>query len=243
MNENEILSLVQEADPPDPMTFVEDIVRPLALKKVSDTILHCQDCPCASNAIHSVPTGDPAKASVLVIGESVIEEQKESGKNVVAPFEGTKENELLNKLWTAYHVKMDALYFVNTVNCYPGDTIGKKLLKRIPSTEECENCSIYLNYIIRALQPLYIILMGNIALNNFKKSRIEDERGKWMDIQGIPTMPTYSPSYLLQIEKLKDKEIVETYKEDMSDDVYRVFERLVEDFPDDWKNVLSAPLD
>lgn len=241
--EDSILDLVKQADPDNPVEYVTDIVRPLAVDKVKQTILSCKDCPCAQYGMHSIPYGDAKKASILVIGDSILEQQKNLGKTEIIPFEGTEEGEMLDKVWAAYHVKKDALFFMNAVNCYTADTVEDRILHRIPDTEEEKCCKNYLYYVIQSLQPLYIILLGNVVLNIFKKAKMEEERGKWMDVMGIPAMPTYSPTYLRTIAELKDADIVEEYKADFSEDLYQVFHRVMEDFPDDWQNILEEKLE
>ena len=235
--EEQILNLVKEADPANPVEYVQSIVKPLARQKLDSYIMGCSDCD-TCRSTKSITHGN-VNAAIMIIGESVLEEQV--GDEAVHPFVGTAEGALLDKLLDAYHVNRDELFWINAVNCFTYKEVNGKQLKRAPSKTEVEGCRVFLEYAIDVIKPVAIILLGNVALNMFHKNAITQARGQWVDVRGIPAMPTYHPSYLLHLEGKKDPDLVEIDKGDFCEDVLQVLLRIQKDFPDN--NVLLEKLE
>lgn len=226
--EDKILQLVQEADPSNPMSYVEDIVKPLARKKLDGYISTCGDCD-TCRGTKSLTYGNH-NAAVMIIGESVLEEQ--CGEKEVFPLQGAPEWEMMQKIVSAYNINPEQLFWMNAVNCYTFKEVNGKKLKRTPCSAETAGCKIFLDYAIDVVKPNYIILLGNIALNAFEENSISKCRGEWTAIKGIPTMPTYSPTYLRQLEDVKEEDIVQEYKADFCYDIKQVFLRAQREFPE-----------
>jgi uracil-DNA glycosylase family 4 len=239
--EGQILALVKEANPENPLAYVHSIVKPMAREKLDGYIAGCSDCKCVCSGPKSITMGD-VNAAIMIIGESVIESQaKECESDYVYPFEGTSEGEMLDKLLNHYKVNHDELFWINAVNCFTHKEVNGKLIKRAPAKTEVDNCKVFLEYAIETVKPVAIILLGNIALNMFHKEAISQARGTWINVMGIPAMPTYHPSYLLHLQEKQDPEIVENYKIDFCEDVKAVFQYIQDNFPDN--NVLLEKLE
>lgn len=237
--DEQILALVQEANPENPLAYVHSLIKPMAREKLDNYILDCTDCEIC-NGPKCLTSGNEHGA-IMVIGESIIEEQVKDGEITVYPFHGTAEGELLNKLFTYHHVNYDELFFMNAVSCFPCKEVNGKLIKRAPAKTEVNNCKVFLEYAIEIVKPVAIVLLGNIALNMFHKEAISQARGNWIDVKGIPAMPTYHPSYLLHMQDKQDPEIVEVYKGDFCEDILQVFKYIQDNFPDN--NVLLEKLE
>lgn len=236
-HEEQILALVKEANPANPVDYVQRIVKHLAREKLDSYIVGCNDCE-TCRGTKSITNGN-INAAIMIIGESVMESQ--ANNETVYPFEDTEEMALLDKLFDAYHVNRDELFWINAVNCFTYKEVNNKQLKRAPSKTEVENCRVFLEYAIDVIKPVAIILLGNVALNMFHKNAITQARGQWIDVRGIPAMPTYHPSYLLHLEGKKDPELIEIDKGDFCEDVLQVLLRIQKEFPDN--NVLLEKLE
>ena len=192
--EETILALVKEADPDNPLEYVRNIVKGFAREKLDRYILACQDCPiCHSTKTLTYGSVD---ASVLVIGSYALEEQN-TKEGSTYPFSGTRAYDILDKTLRFYGFNTEEFFFINAVNCCPVSVVSDKEFMRIPNREEERNCTIFLDYAIQLLQPVFIIILGNIALNHFIKESIMDLHGKVIQAKGIPAIATYSPEYLL----------------------------------------------
>lgn len=223
-NEKEILRLLEEADPQNPIEYLHRIARPLARRKLDELIRSCKDCPtCKLSDARSVTFGDN-QASVLIINEGIYESQL--GFDNIYPLQGTLEMRYLDKIIDAYHINRRHLFWVNAVNCYTCTQINDKTIERTPNSHEADFCRGYVDNIIEILHPVLIILLGNIPLNLFSRGRsIMQAHGQWIDIHGIKTMPVYSPHFLLQLKKDKEKlpELIEEYELDFCEDLRKAF--------------------
>jgi uracil-DNA glycosylase len=79
-------------------------------------------------------------------------------------------------------------------------------------------------------------LLGNIALNLFKKDKITNARGNWIEVKGIPAMPVFHPEYFVQIEGKEHPDIVQEKKDLFVEDIRNVLLMIQEKYPNN--NVL-----
>ena len=71
---------------------------------------------------------------------------------------------------------------------------------RKPTTEEINYYRPYVFEIIRLVNPLIILLTGNVASQSvLNKTGITSLRGKWTEMDGRWIMPIFHPSYLLRV--------------------------------------------
>lgn len=237
--EDKILKLVKEADPIDPVGYVRRIVSDYALEKLRDYIVKCEDCPIHCG-IKTIPKGN-AGAEVMFVGEALSEEQIYlSDRTWHYPFENTHGWEILETVFDYFHINRDALFFANTINCFPHAEVNGQILGRVPSKSEVENCRAFLDYTIEVVRPKAIVLLGAVSLNAFKKGAISKERGQWFEIKGIPAVATYHPEYFRQIEGRKPPEIVEELKIDFVEDLKSVFLYIQNNFPDN--KLITKPI-
>lgn len=236
-NKSKILNLVKQADPINPLEYVRDAIKDYAIEKLNSYILQNND---ELDGPKSITRGNP-HADIMIIGESVSEPQLELGKDIVCPMEGTRGLEMLETVLNHFNVNPDEVFYMNTVNIFPYKEIDGKKLPRTPSKKEVDEHKIFLNYAIDVIRPSLIILLGSVALNVFKKDAISRARGEWIDVRGIPAMPTYHPEYFVQIEGKKHPDIIEELKIDFVDDIQKALLYLQSNFPDN--NVLLSKIE
>ena len=192
--EETILALVKEADPANPLEYVRNIVKGFAREKLDRYILECKDCPIHHST--KTLTYGSVDASVLVVTDFVLGEQN-TKEGSTYPLEGTDAYEILDKTLQFYGFNIKEFFFMNAVNCCPVSKVSGQEFTRIPKLEEKKNCQVFLDYCIQMLQPVFIIILGNIALNHFVKDTVLNLHGKVIQAKGIPAIATYSPEYLL----------------------------------------------
>lgn len=232
----EILQLVRNADPANPLDYVHDIVRGYAREKLDTYIRGCTDCDICSE--HRTSVRGNSNATVLIIGESPSEDQVSSGE-LLQPF-ANQAGGILDSVFGQMGINQDQLFYINAVSCWPHKVVGDEVVSRTPHKKEVEACSVFVNYAIQLVQPLVIVLLGGIALNLFKKDSITAARGQWLDVKGIPTMPTYHPGYFLKIEGKKDPEIVNMQKWEFYNDLRKAFMYVYETYPDN--SLINQPI-
>ena len=99
-----------------------------------------------------------------------------------------------------------SVYVANVVKCVIKDELIASAHRSVRTTE-IQACRGYLLRQIALVHPRVIVLFGGVALSAlFGKGSIGSARGQWQEFQGIPVMPTYHPSYVLNMAKSKADE-------------------------------------
>jgi DNA polymerase len=106
--------------------------------------------------------------------------------------------QLLDKILQAADFNPEAdIYITNSVFRMPPGDDGKSFRK--PNDKEIEFYRPFVFEIIRLMNPLVILLTGNVACQSvLQKTGITSLRGKWTELDGHWLMPIFHPSYLLR---------------------------------------------
>ncbi len=139
-----------------------------------------------------ISRGNP-KARLMLIGEAPGPQENEQGK----PFVG-RSGKLLDKILQAAAFDSDEDIFIsNSVFRMPPGEGGKTFRK--PTNDEIAYYKPYLLEIVRLIDPLLVLLIGNVATQSILgKTGITKLRGQWFDWNGRICMPIFHPAYLLR---------------------------------------------
>lgn len=182
--ERKILQIVRKVNPDDPIEYVRNIVKDIARSKLDHKIRTCKACD-ISFPNKSVTYGS-TNADILILSDYVLP--------------GDKNQEAWNMIQSTlnfYNIDLHRCFFMNAVNCCPYLKLEHEVLYRIPNLHEEQSCRRYIDQAIAIVKPKFMIILGNTTLNSMISSNLEIVRGKILDVKGIPTMVTYSPSHLL----------------------------------------------
>jgi DNA polymerase len=169
-------------------TPIGDAEKHAKLEAVRAELGDCRRCPlCEQRKSIVFGEGDPA-AKVVFVGEGPGEEEDKSGR----PFVG-RAGELLTKMIEAVGWRREDVYICNIVKCRPPRN-------RDPEPAEVASCEPFLVAQLRAISPAAIVTLGKPAISALvgRPVAITKMRGRWLEWQGIPVMPTYHPAYLLR---------------------------------------------
>lgn len=157
-----------------------------AMMKLEDDPLF----PAGTNMV--IYRGNP-QARLMIIGEAPGTEEDRQGK----PFVG-RSGQLLDQILQSVHLDPEQDVFItNAVFRLPPGDDGKPLRK--PTTDEIIYYKPYLLEIIRLVDPLVMLLTGNVATESLlEKTGITKLRGQWFEWQGRWAMPIFHPAYLLR---------------------------------------------
>lgn len=212
MSKEEILKLVEKENPDNPIEFVNSIVRDLAINKLNDYIYNCKECDISNCTSRTYASGN-SNASIMIILD-----QAEDNDNI-NPL-NTEAGEILLNTLDKLGVYEEDLFTMNAINCFPHRESGEK---RPPTKKERENCRHFLDYAIKAVDPLLIISLGGIAVNTINeeigKVGIKQIRGQWFYYKGIPVMPTFHPSFFTEVKEWSSEELSESYKKQCEEDI------------------------
>ncbi len=166
--------------------------QPDTLEELIDKMMNMSDDPLADAGTNVVISRGNPEAKLLLIGEAPGPQENIQGR----PFVG-RAGQLLDKILQAANFDPDRdVYITNSVfRMPPGDE--KEFRK--PTNEEIEYYRPYVHGIIRLIDPLIILLTGNVATYSILgKTGITRLRGEWTNLNGRWIMPIFHPSYLLR---------------------------------------------
>ena len=174
-----------------PFMPAETMPRKEELKAIAASIAVCTKCPLHARRTKTVPGQGNTSPDILFIGEGPGEDEDLQGLAFVG-----RAGQLLTRLIVRMGFTRDEVFIANIVKCRPPNN-------RKPLPEEINACRPYLEAQIAVLKPKTIVLLGASALEGLIPSQlpgrtISKVRGKWLEYQNIPTMPTFHPSYLLR---------------------------------------------
>jgi DNA polymerase len=156
---------------------------------------NCTRCKLGKGRTKLVYGTGSATARLVFVGEAPGEDEDLSG----IPFVG-KAGQLLTKMIEAMGLSRDTVYICNTVKCRPPNN-------RNPEADELSSCEPFLVGQLAAIKPEVIVTLGKFAAQALLRDQtpISRLRGSWREYQGIPTMPTFHPAYLLRSPDEKGK--------------------------------------
>ena len=164
-----------------------------SLDELLDKMKRMKDDPLANAGTNIVISRGNPKAKLLIIGEAPGPEENIKGK----PFVG-RAGQLLDKILQSADFDPEKdVYITNSVFRMPPGEDGKSFRK--PTTEEIDYYRPYVHEIIRLIDPVIMLLTGNVACQSILgKTGITSLRGKWTQIDDRWVMPIFHPSYLLR---------------------------------------------
>ncbi len=146
--------------------------------------------PAGTNMV--IYRGNPA-AKLMIIGEAPGTEEDRQGK----PFVG-RSGQLLDQILQAVDFDPEEdIFITNAVFRLPPGEGGKPLRK--PTNDEIDFYKPYLLEIIRLIDPVIMLLTGNVATQALLgQTGITRLRGQWFEWNGRYAMPIFHPAYLLR---------------------------------------------
>lgn len=144
-------------------------------------------------------------SKIFFCGEAPGADEEVQGEPFVGP-----AGQLLTKIIQAMGLQRSDVYIGNIMNYRP--PMPTPVGNRAPELNEMAYCLPFLKAQLDVVQPEVIVALGNTAMEGLMghdpKRRITKIRGQWMELDGIPLIPTFHPSYLLRNQSLATKRLV-----------------------------------
>jgi len=175
------------------LSFTSSSKKFSSLEAVLQAIRKMKDDPLADAGTNVVISRGNPEAKLLLIGEAPGPQENIKGKPFVGP-----AGQMLDKvLLSAEFDPEKDVYITNSVFRMPPGEDGKAFRK--PTNQEVEYYRPFVFEIIRLIDPLVILLTGNIACQSvLDKTGITTLRGQWFQADDRWLMPIFHPSYLLR---------------------------------------------
>ncbi len=156
----------------------------------------CEACTLCRTRTHTVFGVGDERAAWLIVGEAPGAEEDARGE----PFVG-QAGRLLDSMLAAIGLRRDEdVYIANVLKCRPPGN-------RNPEPYEVVQCTPHLVRQIELIRPRLILAMGRAAAQTLlnTEASIASLRGRIFSYQGVPTIVSYHPAYLLRNPPDKSK--------------------------------------
>lgn len=141
--------------------------------------------------------GNP-EAEIMLIGEAPGYEEERQREPFVGP-----AGQKLTGILKAMGLERSDVYISNICKFRPAMEGSQGTSNRAPNDAEMASCLPYVLTEIQIIQPKVIVALGGVACKGLGIGEgVMRLRGRFYEVQGIPTMVTYHPSYILREEKL-----------------------------------------
>lgn len=153
-------------------------------------LMACDSCPLRHEGnLGPVRFSGDSSSPLMFVGEGPGGVEDDYGVPLVGP-----SGQLLDKALWSVGLTRDHIYVTNIIKCRPKGN-------RTPTLEEGKRCAnIHLIKEIELVHPAVIVCLGKVAFQYFygRAASIMHNRGRWLEYNGIPVMPTYHPAFLLR---------------------------------------------
>lgn len=159
----------------------------IQLAEIKDQVQDCRKCALCEGRTNVVFGDGSPDADVMIIGEAPGRNEDLQG----VPFVGAA-GKYLDELLAIAGLKRDEVYIANVLKCRPPSN-------RDPRVEEIEQCSDYLRDQTRAINPEYLITLGNFATKFILKTDrgITSMRGRLVQRGRFKVFPVFHPAAAL----------------------------------------------
>jgi uracil-DNA glycosylase len=148
----------------------------------------CSACQFSLGEKRSKDTAKNSQAKLMIISEPA----GRSEEQMTDPFHG-EAGALLLKMLGALKINLDDVYMCMAHRCY-GPGAREKIIETKP----------YLLRQIELVKPDVLLIFGGAALNILVgEQSLMNSRGHWLEVQGVPTIATFPPAYLIHKAEAK----------------------------------------
>jgi len=168
--------------------------RGATLEAIAEEVAACTACELHAHRTHVVPgQGNGTRPDFMFVGEAPGADEDLQGLAFVGA-----AGQFLTKMIAAMGYTREDVFIANICKCRPPNN-------RTPVPQEMATCVPFLKRQIALVKPRCLVLLGRTAMTGlFPEQRLR--RGVWYEYEGIPTIATFHPSYIIRFESARDPE-------------------------------------
>ena len=164
-----------------------------SIEQIKNQVIKCTKCQLCETRTNAVPGKGNIHSKVIFVGEAPGRSEDKNGE----PFVGAAGKKLTTALESA-GISREDVYITNVVKCRPPNN-------RVPSLDEKEACSSYLESEIKEINPKIICIMGNTAYGSILGgNNITKNRGRIVEHLGNRYFITIHPAATIYNHELLD---------------------------------------
>jgi DNA polymerase len=174
----------------------EFLPRGRSLRTLRRAVQDCHGCDLYRDATQAVFGEGPAKARLMLVGETPGDKEDLEGEPFVGPAGG-----VLRKALAEAGIEVDDAYLTNAVKHFKWRPQGKRRLHQTPRAGEMNACRPWLEAEVEAVGPEAIVALGATATRSLfgTKVKVMKDRGTFLesDLAPLATV-TIHPSAVLR---------------------------------------------
>jgi DNA polymerase len=174
----------------------EFLPRGRSLRALREAVQDCHGCDLYRDATQAVFGERPAKARLMLVGETPGDREDIEGEPFVGPAGG-----VLRKALVAAGIEVDDAYLTNAVKHFKWRPQGKRRLHQTPRVGEMIACRPWLEAEVAAIGPEAIVALGATATRSLfgTKVKVMRDRGALLESDLAPLAAvTIHPSAVLR---------------------------------------------
>jgi DNA polymerase len=167
-----------------------------SLKALREAVQDCHGCDLYRDATQAVFGEGPAKARLMLVGETPGDREDIEGEPFVGPAGG-----LLRKALVAAGIEVDDTYLTNAVKHFKWRQRGKRRLHQTPRVGEMNACRPWITAEVAAVKPEAIVALGATAARSLfgTEVKVTKDRGTLLESDLAPLAAvTVHPSAVLR---------------------------------------------
>jgi DNA polymerase len=167
-----------------------------SLKALREAVQDCHGCDLYRDATQAVFGEGPAKARLMLVGETPGDREDIEGEPFVGPAGG-----LLRKALVAAGIEVDDTYLTNAVKHFKWRPRGKRRLHVTPRVGEMDACRPWVAAEVAAVKPKAIVALGATAARSLfgTEVKVTVDRGTLLESDLAPLAAvTVHPSAVLR---------------------------------------------
>jgi DNA polymerase len=167
-----------------------------SLKALREAVQDCQGCDLYRDATQAVFGEGPAKARLMLVGETPGDKEDLEGEPFVGP-----AGRLLRKALETAGIEVRDAYLTNAVKHFKWRPQGKRRLHQTPRAGEVTACRPWLEAEVAAVHPEAIVALGATATRSLfgTKVKVMKDRGALLENDLAPLAAvTIHPSAILR---------------------------------------------
>jgi uracil-DNA glycosylase len=167
-----------------------------SLKALREAVQDCHGCDLYRDATQAVFGVGPAKARLMLVGETPGDREDVEGEPFVGP-----AGSLLRKALVAAGIEVDDTYLTNAVKHFKWRPQGKRRLHQTPRVGEMNACRPWVAAEVAAVKPEVIVALGATAARSLfgTEVKVTVDRGTLLESDLAPLAAvTVHPSAVLR---------------------------------------------
>jgi uracil-DNA glycosylase family protein len=171
------------------------------LRKLRAALPDCRGCELYQDAEQVVPGEGPARARMMVVGETPGDHEDKEGHVFVGP-----AGRLLDTALAEAGIDRSQVYLTNAVKHFRFERQGKRRIHKTPAVGHIVACHPWLDRELEIIRPELVVILGAVAARSLLGTgfKVTEHRGEAVELpDGRAAMATVHPSAVVRSQEFR----------------------------------------